>query len=138
MVPELVSVLLATDADWLYDDVDAALADESTTVHRVRSGRVVVPTVREIDPQLVVLDLQIGNVGGVATALALRQEEDMGRLTRRPILMLLDREADVFMAQMARADGWLVKPINSVRLRRAATSVLGDEGYFEGMLEPTS
>jgi DNA-binding response OmpR family regulator len=62
----------------------------------------------------------------------------MGRLTRRPILMLLDREADVFMAQMARADGWLVKPINSVRLRRAATSVLGDEGYFEGMLEPTS
>jgi DNA-binding response OmpR family regulator len=73
MVPELVSVLLATDADWLYDDVDAALADESTTVHRVRSGRVVVPTVREIDPQLVVLDLQIGNVGGVATALALRQ-----------------------------------------------------------------
>src|SRR5687768_652435 len=115
MVSELVSVLLATDADWLYDDVDAALADESTTVHRVRSGRVVVATVQQLDPQLVVLDLQIGNVGGVATALALRQEEDMGRLTRRPILMLLDREADVFMAQMARADGWLVKPINSVR-----------------------
>lgn len=40
------------------------------------------------------------------------------------------------MAQMARADGWLVKPVNSVRLRRAARTVLAGEDYFEGMLEP--
>ena len=30
-------VLLATDADRLHDEVDAALGDEATTVHRVRS-----------------------------------------------------------------------------------------------------
>jgi DNA-binding response OmpR family regulator len=138
MSTPLASILLATDADWLHDEVDAALADESRTVHRVRSGRVVVAAVRELEPELVVLDLQIGNLGGVATALALRQEEDMGRLGRRPIVMLLDRQADVFMAQMARADGWLVKPINSLRLRRAATNVLAGKDYFEGMLEPTS
>lgn len=132
------SVLLATDADWLFDEVDAALADETTTVHRVRAGRMVLPAVRQLEPQLVILDLQIGNLGGVATALALRQEQDMDRLGPLRILMLLDRQADVFMAQMARADGWLVKPVNSVRLRRAATTVLAGEDYFEGMLEPTS
>ena len=72
----------------------------------------------------------------MATSLALRQEEDMGRLEPRKVVMLLDRQADVFMAQMARADGWLVKPVNSVRLRRAARTVLAGEDYFEGMLEP--
>lgn len=134
----MATVLLATDADWLFDEVDAALADETTTVHRVRAGRMVLPAVEELDPDLVVLDLQIGNLGGVATSLALRQEEDMGRLEPRKVIMLLDRQADVFMAQMARADGWLVKPVNSVRLRRAARTVLAGEDYFEGMLEPTS
>ncbi|MCC6433735.1 MAG: response regulator transcription factor [Acidimicrobiales bacterium] len=132
----MATVLLATDADWLFDEVDAALADETTTVHRVRAGRMVLPAVKELDPDLVVLDLQIGNLGGVATSLALRQEEDMGRLEPRKVVMLLDRQADVFMAQMARADGWLVKPVNSVRLRRAARTVLAGEDYFEGMLEP--
>lgn len=132
----MATVLLATDADWLFDEVDAALADETTTVHRVRAGRMVLPAVKELDPDLVVLDLQIGNLGGVATSLALRQEEDMGRLEPRKVVMLLDRQADVFMAQMARADGWLVKPVNSVRLRRAARAVLAGEDYFEGMLEP--
>ena len=131
----MATVLLATDADWLFDEVDAALADDATTVHRVRSGRMVLPAVRQLEPDLVILDLQIGNLGGVATALSLRQEEDMGRLEPRRIVMLLDRQADVFMAQMARADGWLVKPVNSVRLRRAARAVLAGDGYFEGMLE---
>jgi len=131
------SILLATDADWLFDEVDAALADDKTQVHRVRSGRMVLPAVQQLRPEVVVLDLQIGNLGGVATSLALRQEQDMGRLEPIRIVMLLDRQADVFMAQMARADGWLVKPINSVRLRRAVSKVLAGEDYFEGMLEPS-
>ncbi|MEZ5231220.1 MAG: response regulator [Acidimicrobiia bacterium] len=134
----MVTVLLATDADWLFDEVDAALADDSTTVHRVRSGRMVLPAVQQLDPDLVVLDLQIGNLGGVATSLALRAEEDMGRLEPRKVIMLLDRQADVFMAQMARADGWLVKPVTSMRLRRAARTVLAGDGHFEGMLEPAT
>jgi DNA-binding response OmpR family regulator len=131
-------VLLATDADWIYDEVDAALADDDTEVYRARTGRQVPAAVAQVDPDVVVLDLQIGNAGGVATALQLRQEEDMGRTRRRSIIMLLDRTADVFMAQMARADGWLVKPLDSIRLRKACRAVLAGEAHFEGMLEPTS
>ena len=83
-------------------------------------------------------DLQIGNIGGVAASLALRQEQDMGRIEPVRIIMLLDRDADVYMAQLARADGWLVKPLDSVRLRRAAAAVQAGEPYFEGMLEATN
>ena len=34
----MTSVLLATDADWIADEVVAALADDDTTVSRVRAG----------------------------------------------------------------------------------------------------
>ena len=125
-------VLLATDADRLHDEVDAALGDEITTVHRVRSGREVVPAVKQLDPDLVVLDLQIGNMGGMATCLSLRSEEGAGRLERRAVLMLLDREADVFLARRADADGWLVKPLDAFRIRRAAEALLAGNEYHEG------
>ena len=58
------------------------------------------------------LDLQIGNAGGIATSISLRQDQDMDRLPDFSILMLLDRSADVYMANFARADGWLVKPLD--------------------------
>lgn len=125
-------VLLATDADRLHDEVDAALGDEATTVHRVRSGREVVPAVKQLSPDLVVLDLQIGNMGGMATCLSLRSEEGAGRLGRRPVLMLLDRTADVFLARRADADGWLVKPLDAFRLRRAAETLLAGGEHHEG------
>jgi len=62
----------------------------------------------------------------------------MARLGPCGIVMLLDRLADVFMAQTARCDGWLIKPVDAVRLRRAATAVLAGDLYREGMLEPST
>ena len=125
-------VLLATDADRLHDEVDAALGDDTTSVHRVRSGREVIPAVNELDPDLVVLDLQIGNMGGMATCLSLRSEEGAGRLRRRAVLMLLDRHADVFLARRSDADGWLIKPLDAFRIRRAAGALLAGGEHHEG------
>ena len=65
--PDVTEVLIATDADAVFDEVDAALADESTRVVRVRSGSAVADVVSASSPDLVVLDLQIGNMGGIAT-----------------------------------------------------------------------
>lgn len=127
------TILIATDADEVLDEVDAALADDTTTVVRVRAGRDVLPALSEVSPDLIVLDLQIGNMGGVATALALRNEESAGRIEPQTVLMLLDRTADVFLAKRAEADGWLVKPLDALRLRRAAEQVLGGGTYTEGL-----
>lgn len=120
-------VLLATDADHLAEDIFAALVDDETTVSRVRKGIEVRPAVAALKPDLVILDLQIGNMGGVAASIDLRHESDSGRLPRVPILMLLDRDADVWIAQEARADAELLKPITSFGLRRAVAAVLTDE-----------
>lgn len=125
------TVLLATDADWIRDEVEAALADADTTVSRVRRGVDVLPAVQALDPDLVVLDLQIGTMGGVATTYDLRLEEGALRIDPVRILLLLDRADDRFLARHSGADGWMVKPLDGFRLRRAARAVLAGDGWFE-------
>ena len=131
------TVLLATDADRIHDEVDAALASTDTTVHRVRRGVDVLPAMHEVEPDLVVLDLQIGNMGGMAPCMAVRLEEGADRLPITAVLMLLDRAADVFLARRADADGWLIKPLDASRLRRAADTLLDGYSFYEGVDEAT-
>ena len=126
-------VLLATDADWIHEEVDAALAGDDIEVLRVREGLDVLPAVHELAPDLVVLDLQIGNMGGMAACMNLRLDESVDRLPHIEVLMLLDRDVDAFLANRAEADGWIVKPLDAFRLRRAATALLAGERYEEGM-----
>ena len=130
----MATVLLATDADWVLDEVEAALVDEQTAIARVRRGVDVLPAIAEVQPTLVVVDLQIGNMGGMAVCMSIRHEQAAGRLGDLPVLMLLDREADVFLAQRSHADGWLIKPLDAFRLRRAASALLAGETYREGMV----
>ncbi len=136
----VTGILLATDSDDLFAEVDNALASDGADhvdVWRVRKGADVLRTVQVKKPDLVILDLQIGNMGGVATCIAIRQEEGFDRLTPRPVALLLDRAADVYLAQQAGADGWLVKPLDALRLRRLATELLAGNPVFEGVSAAT-
>ena len=54
-----------------------------------------------------IFDLQIGSMGGMAVTMALRLDESSGRLPHVPVLMLLDRVADVHLARAAAPTaGW--------------------------------
>ncbi len=127
----MADILIATDADWIHAEVEAALVTPERSLRWVRHGRDVLPAVAEATPDLVVLDLQIGNMGGMATCMALHLEAGAGRLPRVPVLMLLDRSADIFLARRSDADGWLVKPIDAFRLRKAATALTNGDRYEE-------
>ena len=124
----MTEVLIATDADAVFAEVEAALVDETTTVVRVREGQAVAGVVGDSTPDLVILDLQIGNMGGIAACLNLRHEAGAERLPEVPVLMLLDRQADVFLAKRSGADGWIVKPLDAFSLRRAAVAILEGDG----------
>ena len=129
----MADIVVATDADWVFAEVEAALEGSDQSVTRAHSGREVLTAVAASPPVLVVLDLQIGNMGGMATCLALRLEEGAGRLPGVPILMLLDREPDVFLARRSNADGWVIKPLDSFRLRKAAAALMAGGRYEEGV-----
>lgn len=124
-------VLLATDSDDLFADVDAALATDDTDVLRVKAGADVLAVCAQKSPDLVILDLQIGNMGGIATCIALKQEQRTERLPKFPIGLVLDRAVDTFLATEAKAEGWLVKPIDSLRLRRLASLLLAGDEWHE-------
>ena len=71
-------------------------------------------------------------MGGIATCINLRHEAGDDRLPDVPVLLLLDRQADVFLARRSGADGWIVKPLDAFSLRKAATAIL------EGTGDPTT
>ena len=133
---DAVHILLATDADWIVDEVTAALGGPDTSFTVCREGRLVSKLVGERTPDLVVLDLQVGSMGGMAIAMALRLDESGGLLPHVKVLMLLDRVADVYLAQRSGAEGWLIKPLDSLRLKRAVLAVTNGEIFQEGVPRP--
>jgi len=134
----VTTVLLASDADWLIEEVRSALSDPGTEVTVVRAGADVRNAVSTQSPELVILDLQIGNMGGMATCMDLQLEIGAGRITDVPILMLLDRSADVFLARQAGAQGWLVKPLDSFRLKVASVKLLAGEDMRDEIIDQST
>lgn len=126
-------ILLATDADWIVEEVTAALGGPDTSFTVCRQGHVVSKTVAERSPDLVITDLQVGAMGGMAITMALHHDESAGVLPHVPVLMLLDRTADVYLAQRSQAEAWLIKPLDALRLQRAAAAAIAGETYMEGV-----
>jgi len=126
-------ILVATDAQWVLDEVRAALGTPETSFAVCTDGRDVAKVIKQRTPDLAVLDLQCGSMGAMAVTMDLRLDHSDGRLPLVPVLMLLDRVADVHLARRSFAQGWLVKPLDSLRLRRAADALVAGETWHEGV-----
>lgn len=117
-------VLVVSDADWVRNEVRAALIGPGFQVVEVSRGQDVREAVARQNPDLVIVDMQISNMGGVAVTIDLRLEESADRLGHVPVLLLLDREADRFLAHRAGAEAMLLKPVDAGTLRRTVRQVL--------------
>ena len=134
----MADVLIASDSPELRAAVRSVLNNGKDQVREVEAGPDVLPAVAERHPDLVVLDFQIGSMGGMATSLELRLEESGGRLDHVPVLLLLDRRADVFLAKRALADGWVIKPLDPIRLRRAVQALLSGQPFHDDSFKPVT
>jgi DNA-binding response OmpR family regulator len=123
-------VLVVSDSPKVREEVIASLPDAGITVRELNHGADALPAVLEKTPDLVILDSQIGRMGGMATTLDLHFGSCSARAPHVPVLQLLDRRADVFLARSSEAEGWVVKPIDPLRLGRAITALLAG-GTFE-------
>jgi len=132
------TVLVASDAPSVRAEVTAIASRPDIQIQEARSGPAVLAKVAEDLPDLVVVDLQMGNMGGMAVCLELRLEESYDNLDHIPVLMLLDRRPDVFLARRSNADGWLVKPLDPLRARKAMQALLAGGTYHDDThLPPT-
>jgi DNA-binding response OmpR family regulator len=131
-----VHILIATDAQWVLNEIQAVFGSSSTTIQVVTNGRLVSPAVAERTPDIAILDMQVGSMGGMAITMDLRLDYSSGALPNVPILMLLDREADVHMARRSGANGWIIKPLDALRLRKAVTAIAAGGCYAEGVPVP--
>lgn len=109
--------LVIADSEWVVNDVLAALplGDWEVVVldDPTQSGA----NVAETDPDVVIVDLQVKNMGGMAVVREIKaslEGEDLPRL-----VILLDREVDGFLAKRAGAHAWVVKPFSAHELRVA-------------------
>jgi CheY-like chemotaxis protein len=118
------TILVAAEAKWVRDLVRSACVAPGQRVLEVTRGQDVRDLVGSESPDVVVLDLQIENMGGIAVAIDLRLEGSAGRIPDTSILLLLDREADRFLAKRADADFELVKPVDPGTLRRVVDRLL--------------
>ena len=123
------------DAASVRDEVLAVLPSEERTIE-LTDGRSVRDVVQAEEPDIAVLDLQVGSMGGMAICMDLRLEESGDRVGHVPVLLLLDRRADVFLARRCGAEGWIVKPLDPVRLRRAIEAVRAGGTFHDPTFEP--
>jgi DNA-binding response OmpR family regulator len=123
-------IVVASDAPTLRHELLSIIDGPGVTTYQAVSGLAAIAAVRDHETDLLVVDMQMSNMGGMAVCLELRLQETYLDVDHVPVLMLLDRRPDVFLAKRSGAEGWLVKPIDPIRLRRACRALV-DGGIYE-------
>ena len=129
-------IFIVSDSSSVLAELRSALEDDETEIRELRTGEEVRGAVSEEAPDVLVTDMQVGNMGGMAICLDLHLEESGGRIPHVPVVVLLDRRADVFLARRSAAEGWLVKPLDPIRIRRAVCAVLEGGTFYDESYKP--
>jgi DNA-binding response OmpR family regulator len=112
-------VLVVSDDVWVDNDVRASLTDPGTVITSVSDPRAAAKAAEEHSVDVAVVDLQVGSMGGMAVVRALRTAVELDDLHPLRLILLLDRDADKFLAHRAGADVAVVKPFSAQDLRAA-------------------
>ena len=113
----MAKVLLVCDSEWVKSDVKAALALGDWDLEEIDDPRQAAHQTIATAAEVVVIDLQIGSMGGMAVVREIRTETN-DEIRPRTVL-LLDRSADRFLARRAGADAAVKKPFTAQELRAA-------------------
>jgi len=114
------------------------LSGPGIDIEEASSGLETIARVTQGGVDLVIVDLQIGSMGGMAITMELRNLESYGGADPVAVLMLLDRRPDVFLARRSGVEGFVVKPLDPQRLRSAVRALLRGESYEDDSLRPAT
>jgi DNA-binding response OmpR family regulator len=111
--------MVIADEAWTRNEVHAALNEPDYTLIDHADPTTALDVVVAEDPAAVVVDLQIASMGGMAVARELHQQAGLADRPEVPVVMLLDRAADGFLAKRAGVAAWVTKPFTAHELRTA-------------------
>jgi DNA-binding response OmpR family regulator len=113
------TILLVADNERTIDSVEAALSDSDTTLIVERDPEAAASVAQEENVDAVVVDMRVASMGAVAVTHAVRDTAGSGEPI--PVTILLDRDADAFLARRSGADNWVSKPVSTSELRTAVS-----------------
>ncbi len=109
------TILVVSDDPDVTDEARFALRDD-VTVETAVDATDALHKLALLAPAAVVVDLQTGRAGGYSLA---REMSHLTRLSSIPIVMLIEREPDRWIADQAGAEAVLRKPLDPGALGRA-------------------
>ncbi len=117
----MTKILCVADRQSVIDRVSAALSSPDLEVVFHTDPETAAATAYELEVDRVLVDMSVGSMGAMAVTRAVRAGA-VGRPI--PVTILLDRDADAFLAKRAGAANWLTRDALGADLRGALT---GDE-----------
>ena len=121
----MTRVLVVADATWARNDVHAALTSPDFELVDLDDPTQAAAAAADGEIDAVVADLQVSSMGGMAVARAVRETATVSGGEATPVILLLDRSADAFLAGRSGAAGWVIKPFTAQQLRAAVTEAIG-------------
>ena len=119
-----ISVLAVDDSRTMRDMITLALTSEGFDVSLAEDGQHGLEVLDDIDPDVIITDINMPRLDGFGFIDALRERDDTKTI---PILVLTtESSADLkTRAREAGATGWIVKPFAQDKLVRALRMVAG-------------
>jgi DNA-binding response OmpR family regulator len=118
------TILVVADEPWVRNEVHAALTTPDFDLVDHDDPATVTAELDAEAYDAVVVDMQVGSMGAMAVTRSVRQRAAIEGVDSAPVVVLLDRRADVFLARRAGAAAWVLKPFSAHELSTAVGSAM--------------
>ncbi len=119
-LPPMSRFLVVADEPWVRNDVHAALSIGTNELIDHDDPATAAAAAENESVDAAIVDLQVASMGGMAVTRAIRDGEHPV-----PVIILLDREADAFLAGRSGANAWITKPFTASALRATVADATG-------------
>ena len=137
--PELIKVMIVDDHPMVAEGIQSILEsyDDINVVGCLPNGRAAIDSVAELDPDVILMDLNMPEIGGLsATEILLERQPD----TRIVILSMHDNPEYISSALSHGAMGYILKDVPTDEIKLAIDTVMRGERYLctgaQDSLEP--